>query len=1071
MGNFKQLFIKDPVGKARSLLCKGFLSMVFAVFAVPAFAQTLISGTVKNIDGEPLPGVTVRVKGKSISATSTDREGNYRISVPSGNQTLIFSSIGFQEQELSIRGRAVINVVLEARSTLLDDVVVVGYGKQSRQTITTSISKLDTRVLENIPYSNAASALQGTLPGVRVQATTGQPGAAPRIIVRGGTSINNPNGAAPLYIVDGVFRNGMDDINSDDIESIQVLKDAAATAIYGARASNGVVIIVTKSGKSGRIAIQYGYDLSLSSMDIGYKPLSAKDFVYFQRLGIANTGERSPADLIRLSDATSVGTGNNLSNQTAYTTQYLTPENQYKLNEGWESVPDPVDPSKTIIFKNTDWQDILFRTGVSHNHNIAVSGGSERATFNTSLGYLSDEGIAISTGYKRLTFNINGNIKVKDNLDIYSRLMYSNSSNTGTSGQNIFLWAMGLAPTAKYRLEDGSLSPGPSASSGNPEYILGKINSKNSTDNLTLIIGSKWQILPNLVFEPQISRSIYTADSRSFTQAYLSGPTTLVDNRSASGSHSKRLQHQADAVFTYDNTFSRSHNLEAKLGFAYFETMNESLSASGRKAASDLIPTLNAAAEMVAISGQESKQIVAGYFARVNYNFNQKYLISLNGRYDGASNLGNNYKWGFFPGLSAGWNVHKEDFWQALPQSLSSLKIRASYGVNGNISGLGPYQAGGQYSVGARYGGSPAIVNSILANPDLQWEQSKTFDIGTDIGLLSGRINIMFDYYRRVTDNLITSLTLPHSTGFAAIATNLGSLENRGLELDISANLLPSTSPVKWDISFNAAKVKSKVLKLPNNGAENNRIGGIYVWDPALGDYAWLGGIQEGSPVGDLYAYKQVSIYATDEEAAKGPTDMLVPGTDKTKYGGDVNWFDADGNGIIDERDRVYMGNTYPVWTGGFANAVSYRNFSLSLRMDYTTGHTVFNYRRASTVTQMSGDQNLSQEVLRSWQKQGDITDIPKLYWADRHAANISRGNSEYYERGDFLSLREVTVAYTFPATWTKKIGMTNIRLNITGHNLHYFTNYKGVIPEDGDQDMGRYPMPRNIIFGLKANF
>ncbi len=1070
MTNFTQPFIPGMNEKVRSLVCTGFAVVMLMVFSAQASAQTLITGTVTSSEGERLPGVTVRVKGQATSATSTDREGDYRISVPSESQILLFTSIGFQEQEIPIGGRSVILVVLEPGSTLLSDVVVVGYGEQSRQTITTSISKLDKRVLENVPYSNAASALQGTLPGVRVQSTTGQPGVAPRVIVRGGTSINNPDGAAPLYIVDGVFRNGLDDINPDDIESMQVLKDAAATAIYGARASNGIVIIVTKSGKAGRTTIQYGYDLSLSSMDIGYKPLAAKDYVYYQRLGIANTGKKLPAELQKLSGELSVGTGNNLTDRTAYTTQYLTPENQHKLNEGWESIADPVDPSKTIIFKNTDWQKVLFRTGVSHNHNIAASGGNEKATFNTSLGYLSNEGIAITTGYKRLTFNVNGNVKVKDNLDVYSRLLYSNSSNTGVSGESIFLWAMGLAPTAKYRFEDGTLSPGPSGS-GNPEYRLGKLNNKNSTDNLTLVVGSKWQILPNLAFEPQISRLVYTADSRSFSQAYLDGPVTLIDNRSASGSHMKRLQHQADAVFSYDNTFSGAHNLNAKLGFAYFETMNESLSASGRRAASDLIPTLNAAAEVVTVGGQESKQIVAGYFARVNYDYDQKYMISLNGRYDGASNLGNNYKWGFFPGFSAGWNVHKEDFWQAIPQSLSNLKIRASYGVNGNISGLGPYQAGGQYSVGLRYSTSPAIVNSILANPDLQWEQSRTFDIGADIGLFNGRVNIMFDYYRRVTDNLITGLTLPHSTGFGSIATNLGSLENKGLELDITANLLPNSSPVKWDISLNAAKVKSKVLKLPDNGTENNRIGGIFTWDPGLGDYAWLGGIQEGGRVGDLYTYKQVGIYATDEEAAKGPTDMLVPGADKTKYGGDVNWLDADGNGIIDERDRVYMGNIYPIWTGGLINSLSYKNFNLLVRMDYTAGHTIFNYRRASTVSQMSGEQNLSEEVRQSWEKQGDITDIPKFYWADRHAANISRGNSEYYESGDFLSLREVTIAYTFPSSLTRKIGMSNLRLNFTGHNLRYFTNYKGVIPEDGNTDMGRYPMPRNIIFGLRANF
>src|SRR5690606_35694145 len=317
-------------------------------------------------------------------------------------------------------------------------------------------------------------------------------------------------------------------------------------------------------------------------------------------------------------------------------------------------------------------------------------------------------------------------------------------------------------------------------------------------------------------------------------------------------------------------------------------------------------------------------------------------------RYDGASNLGNNNKCGMFPGVSVGWNVHREGFWNTVPEALSSLKLRASYGVNGNISGLEDFHAQGRYDVGAIYNGRSVILSSRMENQDLQWERSKTLDFGTDIGLFNNRVTILFDYYRRVTDNLLTSLNLPQETGFPSILTNYGSLENRGVEFDITTAIYKAKEQggLYWNLGWNAAFVKNKILKLPENGNENNRVGGIYVYDPARGDYAWLGGLQEGRPLGDLYAYKQLSIYATDAEAQAGPVDDLVVGLDKTKYGGDVNWQDVDGNGMIDSRDQVYVGNIFPKWTGGIHTTAGYRNLSITVRTDFSLVHTIYNESR-----------------------------------------------------------------------------------------------------------------------------
>lgn len=1061
--------------------CCNVLLLIFCLISSVTFAEGSVStrselglppktvtGIVKDQNEIPLPGVSVRVKG-SNQGTVTDVDGKFTINVPEGSNVLVISFLGFQTQEISTDSRSSINVSLREDVARLDEVLVIGYGTQSRDAVTTSISKLDKKVLENVPYTNLATAMQGTLAGVRVQTPSGQPGSAPQVIVRGGTSINNPNGAAPLYIVDGVIRPQLNDISADDVESMQVLKDAAATAIYGARGSNGVVIVTTKSGVADKTQFNYTFGLTSADLNKKYEFVNPADYVKFFRLGVEALARKIPARRSLLTGLTPGGTGNDLTNATPYTTQYLSATNQHKVGQpGWGTIQDPLDPTKTILFKGEDWQDILFRTGMAQNHYVSARGGTKKSTFNVGAGILDNDGIAIGTDYQRLSLDIDGDIKIKDNMSLFGRLLYSNSAHQGDA----WPWDRGHAapPTLKYKFEDGTLAPGdyyPSA-----PYQLSRRDQKNSLDNMTLSVGGHWEILPGLSFDPQVSVYEIDSDSRSFQKSLWTSTTAFNTTRSASGSYSKYKQKQADAVFSYRKSVKQNHNIEAMGGFSYFGTKSSGLSASGRGASTDLIPTLNAASEPVSVSGSESEELILGYFSRVNYDYKQKYLISLNGRYDGASKLGDTNKWGFFPGISLGWNVDKEKFWKMFPENLLQLKLRGSYGVNGNLSGLGAYQAQGQYSVGSRYGGNAAIQNTILANQNLQWEQSKTLDFGLDLGLFDQRLGIIFDVYRRETENLLTSLILPQATGFSSVFTNYGSLENKGVELELNAQVLPATSAFKWNVAFNLARNKNKILKLPENGTENNRVGGFYVWDASRGDYSWLGGLQEGGNIGDWYAYKQVGVYSTDAEAAAGPLDMIVAGADKSKYGGDVNWQDLDNNKVIDARDRVYVGNPYPLWTGGFSNTLSFKNFNLGIRLDYATGHTIYNWSRAEQLAQYGAFGNVIDEVLHSWQKQGDITDVPRYYWADQQGQmNIARGNSRYYEKGDYLALREVTLSYNLPAKLLQKVKINSSRIYVTGNNLHYFTAYKGLSPEVGRQDNGNYPIPRNLIVGANISF
>lgn len=1053
-------------------------TLVSSVLSAVAQQHQIRGKITSASDNSAIPGVTVVIKG-SQTGTITNTEGQYEINAAQG-QTLTFSFVGFKSQEVPVSSQTEINVILEEDITTLNEVVAIGYGSQSRQTLTTAVSKLDTRVLENTTFGNAASALQGTVSGVRVQTTSGQPGTAPRVIVRGGTSINNPNGAQPLYVVDGVIRNDLNGINALDIENMQVLKDAAATAIYGARASNGVVIVSLRKGAAGKTVINYNYSLSLSRLREKYELLNGGDFLYYGRLGIAASGEKTPARLDQLTTASPFGIGNDLSNSTAYTNQYLTDENRHKLNEGWKSIPDPLDPSKTIIYQDTDWQDELFRTGITQDHYLTFSGGTEKATFNIGAGYTKIDGMAVTTGYKRFSANMNGQLQVKKNLIAYAGLNLSRSSSkTVFSESTIFERSIATAPTAKLNFEDGTPAPGSGRTLGNPFYYLSRTNSDNSSNMLTLNGGIRWNILPDLVFEPTASLYYKVDDANSFLMSYLNSPTQLIDLRDASGSYSKWDQKQFEATLSYDKSVD-DHHFDAKLGLSYFDRSSRSLSASGNGAATDLIPTLNASATAVSVYSFATAQAIMGYFGRVNYDFRKTYLLSLSARYDGASNLGAQNRWGFFPGISAGWNVHNENFWNA-SSTVNFLKIRGSYGVNGNLGNLGDYQAQGQYSVGERYDQIAAVAYSIMANQSLRWEQSRTLDFGVDAGLLQNKIRITADFYRRETNDLITDLSLPLETGFTSIVTNLGSLENKGFELEINSNIIRGQH-FDWNLSLNTSFNKNKILKLPENGNLNNRVGGFLVYDEATGENVWKGGLQEGGAVGDMYGYKQIGIYATDEEAAAGPLDQIVATSDKTKYGGDVNWLDANGDNIINTFDRVYMGNPFPKWTGGFTSNMTYKGIGLYIRLDYTTGHTIYNYVRANMNGQFIGNSNMTADLLRSWLNQGDQTDIPRFYWADQTAqsnywrgdprtASNGGGSSANYETGDYLALREVTLSYSLPPQILSVLKIANLSLNVTGNNLKYFTKYSGLAPEEGGIDRGRYPVPRIIMFGLKASF
>jgi TonB-linked SusC/RagA family outer membrane protein len=528
----------------------------------------------------------------------------------------------------------------------------------------------------------------------------------------------------------------------------------------------------------------------------------------------------------------------------------------------------------------------------------------------------------------------------------------------------------------------------------------------------------------------------------------------------------------------------------------------------GTQAPTDDIPTVNASTVFNPGSNYSSKSEyrIASQFGRLNYDFDRRYLLTLVFRRDGVSSLPAGNKYGVFPGMSAGWNVHKEKFFQnsGISKIVSTLKPRISYGVNGNVAGLSNYEVQGSYSLQGLYNGNSGFLNTGIINNNLRWEKSKTTDLGLDLGFLNNRISFIFDYYDRKTSDLLTNLSLPGYTGFNSVRTNLGTFQNQGYEFAASANIINQPNGLRLDVGANASFVKNKILQLPPNGQPNNRQGGFQIFDPKSGKLIWVGGYQEGQTLGDVYAFKQVSIFKSDAEINKiagSRYDAVAkiggPNTTATSFitPGDVNWLDVDKNDTIDNRDQVYIGNINPKWTGGFTATLAYKGFNLYTRFQFATGYVIYNDQVARILGNYQGTFNYIDWQKKSWTPENPNTDIPKVYYADQVAAPLGKknytrinnagialnsNNSRFYEDGSYLAAREITLSYDFGHDLVAKTKvLSQARVYVSGNNLFYVTNFSGPSPEpptsaNGNVPgvyQGTYPTPRSFVFGVQVSF
>lgn len=1057
----------------------------------------LVTGRVKDGSGTPLVGASVVVKD-TMRGVSAGAEGNYRIFVDP-DATLVFSYIGYADREERIGTKSAIDVVLEEYEAVLEDVVVVGYGTQSRRTVTAAISKFDGHLLEGIPVNSVGDALKGRIPGVRVATTDATPGADPKFLIRGGSSINQSND--PIVLVDGVVRE-MAGLNPNDIESVSFLKDAAAAGIYGSRASNGVILITTKKGSKHlgpRIVFegQWAWASPATKFDL----MNARDYILTVRPALMEgyCGGMDPASV--LGGEQSAGTGNTA--KSLWTTRYLRPDEQ--VPAGYQWVEDPVNPGRIIVFEDNDQQSQWFGDACWQNYYVGIDGGGDNIQYAASAGYTDDSGIGITTGYSRFTFHGNTTFQVTRRLRAsttfdYSQIEQQTFESAPLSLRNSVIRGLSVPNTHRdwYGEEAGEeLAGTPALGTNNTTipaayYAYYYHNAGSTIKRSTATINLDWEVFDGLRLVGQFTN--YNRHTRSYFYVE-DNPTTGSNIRPMKEGFSETNRMDFQAYADYKGTFGNGHRLGAVAGYEYMLDKLNSFDVRVQGAVSDKLPVLDAGTSNIANypKSTRTRECLISYFGRVNYDYGGRYLLAATMRIDGSSKFAAGHRWGYFPAASAGWVVSKEGFW---PQNsvVSMLKARVSYGLTGN-NGIGLYDTYGSYNSLYTYNGNATTTTNTMPNNGLIWEKTLQFNAGIDLGLLDNRITLALDYYNKETRDLLFDVSLPNTTGYNSVSTNLGRVRFYGTELSLSSVNIDRKG-FSWRTDFTYSYNMNRVLELPDNGNPRNRINGI-----SVGDGSQFGGIAEGERMGRIFGYVAERIIETQEEADAARYDTQSRGyrrSDRRQIAGrkdigDYEWKDRpgstrmDGRQIINAEDQFLLGYALPHSTGGIGNTFRYRNWTLNVYMDYALGHSVRNdmQMRYFQSTMGNCNYNLTNEVKKCWSQPGDDTRYARFTandtdWGNR---NYGRTSDIFVEKADYLCLRDVSLSWSLPKAWLRKLHISQVTLTVSGNTLCYWTAVHGVSPEAAttgglytasstyDTGFSPYPPTRKVLFTAKLTF
>ena len=1077
------------------------------------------TGIVKDTTGETVIGASVVVKG-TTNGTITGIDGDFSLNNVKQGDIIQISFVGYKTVEVKWNGQP-LNVTLKDDTEMLGEVVVTGYGGQQLRTkVTNSISKVKQESLNVGMHSNPAQALSGAVAGLKVIQSSGSPGATPTIILRGGTNLDGTG--SPLVVVDGQLRDSMSDINPEDIESMDVLKDAGATALYGARASNGVILITTKRGKAGFREINFKAKLGLSYARTPYEFLEAGEYIKAMRKAHWDAGH-----LFQDKDGNTktywgnwesylngkqpFGTGNNL-DQDIYSTQFLNEDNKYLLGRGWQTVTDPIT-GKEILYKNTDVDKYnLNDPAFSQDYNINMSGGNDRGTYYAGLGYNRQEGVPVNTFYERYSFITNASYKIADWLTStsslnYNRANWKNMPGSNGSELNYFGRVRSLPPTVLFEDEEGNMKLGPGTADGNQMYQPDQWWNDNQSDKFTMSQSFKIDILKKLSLTDNMNWYYSETYQESFTKDYENTPGNFVRTRSATAYYNRDFRQTYNAVLNYNETFFLDHHVEVMLGMEYYNKYQRGFEAQGQGAPTDDLPDLSLTDKgegKRTINSWHEKQRILSFFGRLNYDFKDKYLLSFVFRRDGYSSLLGDNRWGFFPGVSAGWIFGREDFIKEAIPVMSFGKLRASYGINGNASGIGAYTLQGSYgssnSNGSfNYNGNTSYLITELPNPNLRWEKTATFEVGADLSFFANRLNTNLTYYNRLTSDKYAALSFPTSTGFSSVTNNNGEFRNQGIEIELSGKIIDSKDWT-WSASGNIAFNKNKIVSLPDNGMERNRINAFQVYTGNGDEKKWVGGQQEGQEPGILYLYQADGIYRSYDEI---PANLVRKYGSRTYYGpeawnkltaeqqnattnfpiqpGDTKFHDVNGDDVIDEFDKVKVGATSPRWTGGFNTTLRWKNFQLYGRFDYALGFWLYENSGTQSTTPWfmgcyQGTYNTPTMYYDTWSESNPNAKYPRYLFADQNGKNNYIASTMFAYRGDYLAIREISLSYSLPESVAKMLKMQRAEVSITGQNLGYITGAKNVgSPEANPKDNGAvgqgYSLPRTILFGVNLTF
>lgn len=994
--------------------------LMLSTHSVMAQLKT-IQGVVTDSAGLPLPGASVTVDG-TTNSVSTDIDGNYTIGGVSASDSITFSYIGTSSQTISVGNQTTINVALAESATTLEDVVVVAYGSQKRSKVTGAISTVSAKEIASVPITNAESALQGRASGVNV--VNGAPGSNPTVSIRGLATMNN---SAPLYVVDGVLTGNLSGLSPNDIESISVLKDASTTALYGSKAFNGVIVVTTKKGRSGPGQLTFGTYTGFQTVTKRYDVLNTEQYIQY---------------------ASELGS-------------------------------DVRDRAAEFGNINNDWQDQIFRSGEMKNYNLSFSNGTETSTSRYSAEYLKQEGAVIQTGFERYSFRANntqdiGKLKVGSNMGISFN---KTSPERAGSGRTLLEHAIKSAPYLPiYNAANLGGFQGPSAVDGNDaENPLRVANLGYQRITALSIIGNifaELELYKGLKFRSQVSLDYYTSKDRTFVPRFEDG---TAHRQLFSASNENNTQGQTivyDNSLNYKTTFAERHNLEVLAVATYIDSKSQNLLAGSRYTISDEIDQLRYNQGSLSSSNFVEKNI--GYIARINYDYDEKYLFAVSGRRDASSRFGANNRWGNFYSVALGYNIARESFMEN--SAFSTLKIRASTGTTGNDR-IDNYQYSASlidtynYPIdGQDSPNGPGVSVGRAPNPDLKWESKLDRNIGLDIGLFDEKFTGSFEYFNSKSSDVLFAVPLPASVGSAGGGTqlqNIADIKVEGYEITLGYN--DNDGDFTWSVNANIGRNKNEVTALAP-GVEG--VLGGPVPRAGLENFSRL---EVGQPLFYFYGYQTDGIYQNQAEvdAVFGPGQTSI-------QPGDLKIIDRNGDGIINVDDKTNIGNPYPDFTYGLNLNAAYKNFDFNLFVTGVQGNDVFN----ANIFDLQGMNrlfNVGTSVLdRAIVANGVVTNpsatIPRAQGAD---INWSSANQRYIEDGSYARLKNITLGYTLSGDMFKTY-FSNVRFYVSAQNLVTITNYSGLDPEvarvdananSAGIDLGRYPQPKSVIFGLNVTF